>query len=418
MVASPGPYSRWTERSRLIRGHVGHADVLVLSARYGAGHWQAGRAICDALAATSPNVASVELDYMDLVHPAVNRTVQSIYLTSIKHFPSGYGWFYRTTCAIPPDSPFQSFLNRLGRENLAALLDEARPKVVVSTFPTQAGVLSDMRRRERINIPTITVITDHTVHSQWVHPFTDLYCVSSPEVAQALMHRGVDAARIVVTGIPVRQAFAHPIDPREARKRHNLDPDLPIILVMSGAFGALGGTVSTCHVLTHMGRPLQLVVIAGKDRQLAQRLRGLTRSFPFPVHIMGFVEEVADFMGAADLLITKAGGLTTAEAAAVGLPMIIFRPIPGQEEANAAYFSERGAALLSHSTAELRDHVDAVLGDRERLAAMSRAARLLGRPQAANHVTQLALALGTLTPRPGRRLPAHEVSRITAGASL
>lgn len=418
VVASPGPYSRLPERSRAVRIPSGRADLLVLSARYGAGHWQAGRAICEAVRSFYPGLPIAELDYMDLVHPAVNRTLQTMYLTSIKHFPSGYGWFYRTTCGISPDSGFQSFLNSLGRENLTALLEEARPRVVISTFPTQAGVLSDLRRRGRLRIPTITVITDNTVHSQWVHPFTDVYCVSSPEVATRLAERGVDPGRILATGIPVRQAFANPPDPHQARARLQLDPELPIVLVMSGAFGALGGTVAACRVLTHMGRPLQLVVIAGRDRQLVAQLRRMTEDFPYPVHIMGFVEEVSDFMAAADVLVTKAGGVTTAEAVAVGLPMVIFRPIPGQEEANASYFCTHGAAVQAHNTTDLLKAVDGLLGDRQWLQTMRAAARALGRPGAARTVTEVALRLGGLIPRSGLSLTTNDIQRVTAGVVL
>lgn len=377
-----------------------HFDVVVLSARYGAGHWQAAQAVREAMQALYPGHDALLLDYMELVNPALNRTIQSLYLASIKHFPGGYGWFYRTTSTIAPDSPFQSLLNMLGREQLAKLIEDTTPRAIVSTFPTQAGVLSDMRRLGQCTVPTITVITDNTVHSQWVHPHTDMYCVSGPEVATHLHERGVAPEHVTVTGIPIRQAFAHPPQRDEVLRRYRFDPDLPLVLLMSGAFGALGGVGEACRALTHMNRPLQLVVVAGRDRMLANSLRRAVAQYPYPVHVFGFVDFIADLMTAADLLITKAGGVTTAEAMAMGLPTLIFRPIPGQEEANTDYLCEHGAALQARNTDELQRACDRLLSDRELRAQMRAACLRLGRPHAAADVAAIALNLGGIASAP------------------
>jgi processive 1,2-diacylglycerol beta-glucosyltransferase len=373
---------------------VSHHDAVILSARYGAGHWQAAAAVAEALQIIAPEQQPLLLDYMDLVNPALNRTIQSLYLASIRYFPVGYGWFYRTTATIPTDSTFQTVLNSLGREQLARLIEATTPRVLVSTFPTQAGVLSEMRRQGRCRVPSVTVITDNTVHSQWIHPHTDMYCVSCPEVAEALARRGVPPERIAVTGIPVRQAFSRPVDPAEVRRRRRWDPDLPVVLVMSGAFGALGGIGDACRALADMGRPLQLVVVCGRDRQLAQRLERHAAEMPLPMHVYGYVETIAEFMATAEMLITKAGGVTTAEAMAMGVPLVIFRPIPGQERANADHLRRHGAAVLARNTEELRAICDRLLADPGLRLAMRTAARTLGRPHAALDVARLALRLG------------------------
>jgi len=394
MSAFPSNAAGLTPHRLILPYPAQHFDVVILSARYGAGHWQAAGAVREAMQAVFPGRDPLLLDYMDLVNPALNRTIQSLYLASIKHFPGGYGWFYRTTSTIPPDSPFQSLLNSLGREQLARLVAATTPRAIISTFPTQAGVLSDMRRLGQCAIPALTVITDNTVHSQWVHPYTDMYCVSSPEVAAHLAARGVPAARIATTGIPVRQAFTRPLDRAEVLRRHRFDPALPVVLVMSGAFGALGGVNEACRILTHMNRPLQLVVVAGRDRQLARHLQRVVAHYPYPVHVFGYVEFIAELMTVADVLVTKAGGVTTAEALAIGLPVIIFRPIPGQEEANADYLCDHGAAMSARNTEELRLACDRLLADADLRREMRAASLHLGRPHAARHVAELALRLG------------------------
>ncbi len=388
------PYRAGGRPARMAVAATQHQDILILSARYGAGHWQAAIAVREAMQTLYPHHSSLLLDYMDLVNPSFNRTVQRLYLASIRHFPGTYGWFYRATSTLSPASPFQTMLNNLGREHLDRLLQQTTPRCVISTFPTQAGVLSEMRRLGLCSTPAVTVITDNTVHSQWVHPNTDLYCVSSPDVAENLYRRGFPRAAVEVTGIPLRQAFTHAMDPADVRRRYGFDPQLPIVLVMSGAFGALGGVGEACRVLTHMGRPLQIVVVAGRDKQLAQRLRRLQRHFPYPVHVFGYVESIAEFMTTAEMLVTKAGGVTTAEALALGVPIVIFRPIPGQEEANADYLCAHGAAMAARNTDDLRMACARLLGDAVLRASMRRAARSLGRPHAARNVARLALGLG------------------------
>jgi processive 1,2-diacylglycerol beta-glucosyltransferase len=224
--------------------------------------------------------------------------------------------------------------------------------------------------------------------------------VSSGEVAAELERRGVPRDHIAVTGIPIRDAFRQPTDPAQIRLRYHLDPDLPIILIMSGAFGALGGVGEACRALTHMRRPVQLVVVCGRDRALARRLQYTTQNYPYPVHVFGWVEAVADLMVAARTIVTKAGGVTTAEALALGVPMVIFRPIPGQEEANTRYLARHGAARIAQNTAELEAHCDELLIREDLWADMRRAALTLGRPEAAHHVAELSLRLGGLAPAP------------------
>ena len=377
-------------------------DILILSARYGEGHWQAGAAVREALGdAGNP----LMLDYIEMANPALNRTARRVYIASIKHFPRGYGWFYRKTSALPPYSRFNNLVNGLGRERLADLIADVQPAVVVSTFPVQAGVLSELRRAGRARVPAVTVITDNTVHSQWVHPHTDLYCVSSEEVADLLLRRGVPPSRVAVTGIPLRGTFARRGDGAEIRRRYRFDPSLPIALVMSGAFGALGGVLEACRTLTHLGVPLQLVVVAGKDKQLLARLQRMGGHLPFPVHTFGYVEQIADFMSAASLLVTKAGGVTTAEALALGLPMVIYRAIPGQEEANAAYLCRHGAAISARHHGELGEACRGLLAAPARLRGMGLAAARLGRPHASADVAAMVLRMAGEPERPGGHGP-------------
>jgi processive 1,2-diacylglycerol beta-glucosyltransferase len=364
----------------------------MLTASYGAGHRQAARAIEEALRLRRPDLRVASADYVDLVHPLFNRLTQAAYVLSVKYVPAGFGWFYRATARIPPDSAFQRFLNGLGRQRVLQLVRRTDPRVVVCTFPTQAGVLSALRLRGEIDLPLVTVITDNTVHSQWIHPATDRYCVSAPEVAAGVVGRGVPPERVRVTGIPIRPAFRQRYDRAAVLRGLDLDPGRPTVLFMSGAFSMLRGVLGACRGLLELPQPPQVVLVTGRDRRLAAAARAQLQQRGLPVRVLGYVDEVAPLMQAADLLVSKAGGLTTSEALACGLPMIIFRPIPGQEEANTAFLVEHGAALAVPDARALAAAVRDLLADGSALAAMRSACRRLGRSDAADAVVDEVLS--------------------------
>ena len=378
-------------RAREAKGTSPGCDVLILMASYGAGHRQAARAVAEALREDRPELSLATADYVDLVSPAFNRVTQSAYVLSVKYVPAAFGWFYHGTSRIGQRSGFQRYLNSLGQRRVMRLLDERQPRVVVCTFPTQAGVISDLVGRGQVSVPTVSVITDHTVHSQWIHPHTNEYCVSAAEMASGIITRGVPREQVHVTGIPIRSAFSRSYN-RAATLRHlDLDPARPMVLVMSGAFGMLTGVVAACRALLRLPQGPQVVLVTGRDRKLAEDVHLALGGTELPLRVLGFVDEIAPLMQAADVLVTKAGGLTTSEALASGLPMVIFKPIPGQEQVNTAFLVRHGAARSVRTARELAGSVRELLADRARLQEMRDSCAALGRRDAAHRVAEIVL---------------------------
>ncbi len=365
--------------------------VLVLSASYGAGHNQAARAIQQAIADKAPSTEVRIVDFFQFVSQPLNRLVQNVYVQSVRHLPLGYGMFYKTTSAISADSWWQRQLNGLGRQRLLDYLKVFRPDLIICTFPTPAGVLSEMRIEGSVDVPVFVVITDFTVHSQWLHPNIDRFFVAADEVAEGLQDRGIDRTDITVSGIPVGSEFSRRLGRREAREMLGLRTDLPMVLVMAGAFNMLSGVGDVVQILAEIEIPHQSVIIAGRDERLASKLRDLTGAAKHPVEVKGFVNNVHTMMSAADFLVTKAGGITISEALSCDLPLIIYRAIPGQEESNTAFLARSGAALPTRNYAELESAVRRLLSDRDGLAEMRAAARDLARPDAAAIIADNAL---------------------------
>jgi processive 1,2-diacylglycerol beta-glucosyltransferase len=367
--------------------------LLVLSATYGGGHQRVAEVLQAAWRERLPRARVEVLDFFErFVNPALNRLTRTLYVQSVRHAPRLWGAFYDATGQIRPDSPTQRLINRLGKRRLLAYLEEHGPDLVVHVHPTPAGSMSELKAEGQAAQPSGVVITDYAIHSQWIHPHVDLYCVASEEVAAGLVDRGIPPERIRVTGIPVDPRFAGPLDRASVAARLGLDPARTTVLVMAGAYAMLGGVVEVHRVLLSLPQRVQCVFICGRDAALVERLRQRSRRRP-DVHVHGFVDNVHEWMAASDLLITKAGGITVSEALVRELPMVIYRPIPGQEEWNTRMLATAGAAQVARGPEELRRLLERLLQDPAALEGMRRAARRIRRPHAAREAADVLLQL-------------------------
>jgi processive 1,2-diacylglycerol beta-glucosyltransferase len=373
--------------------------VLILSASYGEGHHQASQAIKDAFLAVSPDTDIRIVDFMRMTHPILDSVAKYCYLKSIRFVPSLYGLFYHRTNSISQESLIQKRLNQLGIEELQNYLETYQPDVVISTFPTPSGVMSVLKERGVTQIPLATVITDHAVHNQWIHPFTDMYFVGSEYVKQGLMVRGIPEHKIAVTGIPIRSVFAQPVNRTEAKQQLNLRADWPTLLIMAGAYGVIGDISQICEELFQSRKSLQALIVCGKNEKLKNQIEELAAKSCIPVQVFGFVKDVHTLMAAADLILTKAGGLTISESLAMELPMLLYRPIPGQEQQNADFLVRSQVAVLAKTRQQVFEYLDTLLdGERMQLQTMRNNTKKIKRVQAAQqiveHITLLSGEVG------------------------
>jgi len=376
--------------------------LSILSCNYGGGHRRVGEAIADEWEAKTGGRAEVVDYFARFVNPVFDALTKFSYIQSVRRAPSMYGMFYRATGEIRPDSFVQRAINRLGLERLDRYLREESPDVVCCVHCTPAGTMSDLKIAGRTSIPCLVMITDYVTHSQWVHPNVEEYCVGSPSVRDGLMGRGIPGDRITVTGLPIERKFLRPIDREALRRRFGLLFDRPVILVMAGAYAMLGGVGDVVRVLTEFPRPVQALVVCGHDRRMVDQVRAKTGRAQHPFQVFGYIDNVEELMAVSDILVTKAGGVTVSEALAEGLPMLIYRPIPGQEEGNTEFLLEHGVALAPKTPAMLHENLEMLLADPERLAAMRRAVAELARPGATRQVVErlAGLAAKKETPAP------------------
>ncbi|MHB1654106.1 MAG: MGDG synthase family glycosyltransferase [Desulfitobacteriaceae bacterium] len=367
--------------------------VLVFSSTFGAGHVRAAEAIIESIQKLEPTVEITHLDFMALVSKVLNLCVRGSYIWVIKHMPKLWGKFYERTSKIPYDSLLQRFFNTLGHKEFAQYINLTKPDLIICTYPTITGILAQLKRNRVFNIPLATVITDYTVHSQWIHPSVDLYIVGCKEVYEGLISRGIDPIQIYITGIPVNAKFERNLEREGVLAKLNLLVDRPTFLIMGGAYGVLGKAKLFCKILDNAEYPIQSIVVCGENKKLYNSLDSLVRKGRNSFVRLGFVDNIDELMTVADVIITKAGGLTVSEALTKCLPMVIFKPIPGQEEKNAMYIKNTGAGKVVNNKKELVKALYGLIKYPEEIEEMRRAATGVVHKNSADRAANVILSL-------------------------
>jgi len=330
--------------------------------------------------------------FLRFVSPLFARGALGLFWAISRWTPVLWGVAYRFSARIGPRSAAMGGMDRLGAEALARHLDASRPDLVVHTHPTPAGALAWLRARERSRVPHGIVFTDFVAHPQWVYPGLDRYFVPTEAVRAGVVALGVPPGHVVASGLPIDRSFAGPPEREALRAALGLEPGVPAVLVTGGMRGVLGGIADVCRTLARRPGPFTAVVVCGEDRALAarlgQRYRGDAR-----FRVLGRVEHMARVMGAVDLVVTKAGAMTCAEALALGRPLVFYRSLPGQERANEVSLAAAGAALRARSRRELARHLDVLLAEPSLRLALSAVARTIRQPEAAPRVAKEMLAL-------------------------
>jgi processive 1,2-diacylglycerol beta-glucosyltransferase len=370
--------------------------VLILSASAGAGHLRAAEALKNAFTKMNATREIRHIDTLDYTNKVFRRLYSQTYLDMVKSAPEMLGWLYDYL-----DQPWKKerrrlALDRLNTRPFVKLLKEYKPDLTVCTHFLPAEIISWLKAKERIARPPAIVVTDFDIHAMWLCHHYERYFVPLEETRIHMEKLGIPATKISVTGIPIDPIFAELKDKVEMRRKHGLKPNLTTILVSAGGFGV----DSLDHVITSLmdlQHEAQVVAIAGRNEELRARLVSLIthsrQKSRVEVNVVGYTTEMDEYMSASDLILGKPGGLTTSEALAKGLILVIVNPIPGQEERNSDHLLEEGVAIRCNNLPALAFKIDRLLADERRLGEMRSNVRRLARPNAATDiVSQLKTA--------------------------
>jgi processive 1,2-diacylglycerol beta-glucosyltransferase len=371
--------------------------ILVLSASVGAGHLRAAQAVELALREVVPEATVRNVDVLELTNAPFRRLYGKFYLDLVNKAPHVLGYFYDLM-----DQPSRSGKNRTDRLRLALeklnlrkfidLVEEEPWDLVVNTHFLPAEIIASLRRQGELTVPQVTATTDFETHRLWVNQPCDRYFTATEEGARNLQQWGIPAEQTSVTGIPIHPVFAKPKDRGECRTRHGLADDRPILLQLSGGFG-VGPIGKIYRALLDVTRPIELVAIAGRNEAVKQELEAIEVPPRHRARILGFTDQIDEWMAAADVVVSKPGGLTTSETLVRGAVMAIVNPIPGQESRNSDYLLENGAAIKVNNIGTLAYKIDSLLEDPARLAQLQANVARLARPRAAYDVVEQSLKL-------------------------
>ncbi|KAF0193796.1 MAG: monogalactosyldiacylglycerol synthase [Bacillota bacterium] len=356
-------------------------NILVFSVSIGHGHNQVARALETELKERSHTVQVI--DALEFVSPFFSKVILESYLRMLRFTPSIYSRLYELV-EEPALFDFTSVINNLLSSGFKKLVVQFKPDAIICTHPFPTGLLSALKTKLDVKIPLVAVMTDYAIHYLSIHPAVDLYITASPKLNYHHKFNSISEGKVAPTGIPIRKKFAKPPSKSIAQKSLGL-VNLPTILIMGGGLG-MGTPPELIRVVDHYLKQCQILIVAGKNESLYNELK--SSKFNNTVHVFGYVDNVEVQMAAADLLVTKPGGVTTSEALSLGLPMAIISPIPGQEWRNSAFLVEQLVAV-QFEVATLAPKLADLLNDSLRLECMSKLAKQLAKPNSTHDAGEL-----------------------------
>ena len=366
--------------------------VLIATVTAGGGHLAAASALEEAWKHFRPHDVLQKVDVLDFASKWYRNLYVDTYVKVIEHAPELYALVFKKTDndrEVRKAANFRRSFAHHTNKGFVKYLKGFRPDLVLSTHYLPLEIIGHIEEKGEEAKPfTVTTVTDFEAHAFWLEPTVDFYCVAAEETKGSLTARGVEPERIAVTGIPIGARFSQRMDLLEIRRKFGLRDDMPTLLVLAGGFG-MAPIDEILEQLDKVEGHFHTIVVAGRNEELRQQLCTADRAHP--TQVLGFVRNMHELMSVSDLIITKPGGLTTSEALAMGKPLLIVNPIPGQETANSDFLLEHGAATKVNRAEDIPFRLKQLLGTR-RLVEMSRAAKQLGRANAAMDVCRTAYA--------------------------
>lgn len=368
--------------------------VLILSASTGNGHISAARAleaVCKA-----QGLEAQMADSLAYAPKAYRLWYAGGYEALVRWIPAMWGFLYRDSDKFSASFRLQTLLDGVLLKRLDALVRAFQPDWVLCTHSLPQPRLARLIKQGEPFKMGI-VITDLHPHLMWLRGEPDAFFVPNEWSKQRLLERYPPAQnRVLVTGIPVHPAFGAVKTRAEARAQAGLEQDIPVALVSAGGIGG-GPFGEVVKLLQTLEKPLQIVVICGRNAGLHARIaKDLAlnhSSFKVKIALQGHIslEEMANFMHAADFMIGKPGGLTSSECLVAGLPLVIYAPfmIPGQEEDNARSLTENGASLLAKSAPELKAVVQRLIDAPDEIRSLRERSLEMGKPRAAAEIIRV-----------------------------
>ena len=373
--------------------------ILVTHAYAGIGHKKAAEAVYGVLSGFKEVDVKI-IDVLDYTNKFFKFSYPLVYLFLINRAPLLWGALYYLLDFSLVDrflAPVRRFLHNLQAKKFIEFILREKPDVIICTHFLPADVISGLKKKNIFKGKLITIVTDFIAHSFWMNENSDYFIAAIEKTRRDLLRRGITDSRIKVFGIPCESKFSVSKDKATLMKKLDLQESFFNLLIMGGGFGT--GPVreivrSICNLESRIAGNLQIIVICGKNEKLFRELNDAGKTLKVKLCVFGYMDNIDEFMEAASLIITKSGGLTVTEALSKKLPMVIIRPIPGQETRNCRVLTGYGTAVRADSVNQVKDYVKDFVSFPEKIIGMKARINLLSYPDAARKIAEFTLSVG------------------------
>ena len=368
--------------------------VLIFYISKNTGHYQAARSIEEALYTFGLGIEVKMVNTFSYTNPILGKIVTKAYLEVVKKRPEFWGNIYDNPDVLRKTKKARESFSTRSLPKIQKLVELYKPDIIYCTQAYPCSVIAAFKRKTKINLPLVGVLTDHAPHSYWLHKEVDIYSVPSEETRWALLKKGISGDRIRVNGIPIDMKYQNVLGREVIINKFGLDSNKKTVLIMGGnqGLGAVEKIVESLSIDPENG--LQLMVVTGKNRRLYRKInRKFLNGSATNIKLYAYAGNIDEMMEVADLIITKAGGITTSEALSKGLPVLIVNPIPGQERMNTDYLVREGAAVEIEEISGLADVARKVLSDTGLFEKMKANAKRMAKPCSSHSIAQIAVEM-------------------------
>jgi len=362
--------------------------VLLLYISNNSGHHCATKAIEEALHLISPGIKTLNINCFNYTNPILEKTINSIYNKVIKIRPEVWEYLYDNPDIVRRTRKMRKLIHKFNSKKLKKLIHDFNPEAVVCSQAFPCGMIADFKKTYGLNLPLVGVLTDYSPHSYWLYDNVDAYIVPCEKTQDKFIASGIKKEKIFIYGIPISPRFENKADKESVLKNLKLDDDLSTILIMGGGQG-LGPIEDLIFAINTIKAPLQVIVVCGVNHKLKKWLEDRKRLFRKKMAIFGYTKDVAGLMDISSLIVTKPGGLTTAEALTKGLPILIVNPIPGQEAKNTEFLLNEQVAVKAKDALNAAVLIEELLNNPEQLKQMRASALKHAQPESAIKISKL-----------------------------
>lgn len=363
--------------------------ALVLTISTGQGHHKTARAISDYL--QTRGIESEVVDAYKYFNSALSDFLEKGYLLTTKYARGMYG----STYSIEERRDHTGKINmvdltgKIVEKRFLEYVSKVNPDVIICTHVFAANLVSKYKATYGSDVRTFGIVTDFTVHPYWEVPELDYYVIANSLLEEQMINKGISKEKILPLGIPIDNKFSVSVDKREARQQLGFE-DKDTVFVMTGSMG-YGDVLKYVKELDEAPGDFQIVTVCGNNKKLKKHIDEFESEKK--IYNFGYVNNVDLVMDATDYMVSKPGGLSTSEALAKRLPMILIDPIPGQEDRNFEFLVNNGLAIGVSKELSVGEAMYQLTSDSTRVESMRKKASELGKPYACKHLADFILGL-------------------------